>query len=71
MISHRGGLVEKSGPGVTVRLTHSIQGALPTQCIARIERPTWKNTHTLNIILDAYKEITSYIYFLALNFRNP
>ena len=31
------GLGEKSGPGVTVRPAHSIHGALPTQCIARID----------------------------------
>ena len=24
--------------------------------------PSWKNTHTLNIILDDYKEITSYMF---------
>src|SRR4029434_5629795 len=34
----RGGLGEKSGPGVTVRPAHSIHGALPTQCIARIDQ---------------------------------
>src|SRR4029434_9014799 len=26
--------------------------------------PSWKNTPTLNIILDDYKEITSYMFFL-------
>ena len=31
------GLGEKSGPGVTVKPAHSIHGALPTQCIARID----------------------------------
>ena len=36
--THRGGLGEKSGPGVTVRPAHSVHGALPTQCIARIDQ---------------------------------
>ena len=71
--SARGGLGEKSGPGVTVRPAHSVHGALPTQYTARCpfnashvstsQWPTWKNTHTLNIILDDYKEITSYMFF--------
>ena len=66
----RGGLGEKSGPGVTVRPAHLIHGALPTQYTTRCplkalhvstsQWPTWKNTHTLT--LDDYKEITSYIY---------
>ena len=70
----RGGLGEKSGPGVTVRPAHLIHGALPTQYTARCplkalhvstsQWPTWKNTHTLNITLDDYKEITSYMFFL-------
>src|SRR4029434_4387939 len=29
--------------------------------------PTWKNAHTLNIILDDYKEITSYMFFFLNN----
>ena len=36
--TNRGGLGEKSGPGVTVRPAHLIHGALPTQCIARIDQ---------------------------------
>jgi len=32
----RGGLGERSGPGV--RPAHSLHGALPTQCIARIDQ---------------------------------
>ena len=73
----RGGLGEKSGPGVTVRPAHLIHGALPTQYTARCplkalhvstsQWPTWKNTHTLNIILDDYKEITSYMLFFLNN----
>ena len=64
---------EKSGPGVTVRPAHLIHGALPTQYTTRCplkalhvstsQWPTWKNTHTLNITLDDYKEITSYMFF--------
>ena len=70
----RGGLGGKSGPGVTVRPAHLIHGALPTQYTTRCplkalhvstsQWPTWKNTHTLNITLDDYKEITSYMFFL-------
>ena len=47
----------------------SVNGTRPTQYMARcplyalhvstIHWPTWKNTHTLNIILDDYKEMTS------------
>src|SRR4029434_1028540 len=69
----RGGLGGKSGPGVTVRPAHSIHGALPIQYTARCplnashvstsQWPTWKNAHTLNIILDVYKEMTSYMFF--------
>jgi len=29
--------------------------------------PTWKNTHTLNIILDDYKQITSCVFFKHLD----
>ena len=74
IVKHRGGLGEKSGPGVTVRPAHLIHGALPTQYTTRCplkalhvstsQWPTWKNTHTLNITLDDYKEITSYMFFL-------
>ena len=53
-------------PVSTQRAVQSVHGALPTQCIARIDQsvqwPTWKNTHTLNIILDDYKAITSYMF---------
>ena len=37
-VTYMGGLGGKSGPGVTVRPAHSIHGALPTQCIARIDQ---------------------------------
>ena len=62
----------QTGPLNTRRAAHSVHGALPTQYTARCpfnashvstsQWPTWKNTHTLNITLDDYKEITSYIY---------
>ena len=63
----------QTGPLNTRRAAHSVHGALPTQYTARCpfnashvstsQWPTWKNTHTLNIILDDYKEITSYMFF--------
>src|SRR4029434_4030270 len=78
---HRGGLGEKSGPGVTVRPAHSIHGAQPTQYTARCQFnalhvatsqwPTWRNTHTLNIILDDYKAITSYMFVFFYNIWIP
>ena len=64
----------QTGPLNTRRAAHSVHGALPTQYTARCpfnashvstsQWPTWKNTHTLNITLDDYKEITSYMFFL-------
>src|SRR4029434_7478376 len=60
-------------PLSTRRAAHSVHGALPTQYTARCpfnashvstsQWPTWKNTHTLNIILDDYKEMTSVCFF--------
>src|SRR4029434_8632824 len=37
-------------------------GGVNASHVSTSQCPTWKNTHTLNIILDDYKEITSYIY---------
>ena len=72
----RGGRGEKSGPGVSVRPAHSIHGARPTKYTPRCplngsrvsnsQWPSGKNTHTLNIILDDYKEITSNMYVCFL-----
>lgn len=55
----------QTGPLNTRHAAHSVHGALPTQYTARCpfnashvstsQCPTWKNTHTLNIILDDYK----------------
>ena len=55
------------GPLSTRRAAHSI--AYTARCpfnasyVSTSQWPTWKNTHTLNIILDDYKEITSYMFF--------
>src|SRR4029434_3580492 len=63
----------QTGPLNTRRAAHSVHGALPTQYMARChfnashvstsQWPTRKNTHTFNITLDDYKEITSYMFF--------
>ena len=63
----------QTGPLNTRRAAHSVHGALPTQYTARCpfnashvstsQWPTWKNTHTLNIILE---EITSYMFFIFI-----
>src|SRR4029434_4018914 len=65
-------------PSNTRHAAHSVHGVLPTQYTARCplnashvstsQWPTWKNTHTLNIILDDYKEITSYMFFFFITF---
>src|SRR4029434_10868336 len=59
-------------PVSTQRAAQSVHCALSSQYTARCplnashvstsQWPTWKNTHTLNIILDDYKEITSYMF---------
>src|SRR4029434_8767895 len=46
--SHRGGLGEKSGPGVTVRPAHSIHGARPTQYTARCPFNTRRVAHSMH-----------------------
>ena len=45
---HRGGLGEKSGPGVTVRPAHSIHGARPTQYTARCPLNTLRVAHSMH-----------------------
>src|SRR4029434_3169372 len=44
----RGGLGEKSGPGVTVRPAHSIHGARPTQYTARCPLNTRGVAHSMH-----------------------
>src|SRR4029434_9016422 len=44
----RGGLGEKSGPGVTVRPAHSIHGARPTQYTARCPLNTRRVAHSMH-----------------------
>ena len=61
-------------PVSTRRVAQSVHGALPSQYTARCplnashvstsRSPILKITHTLNIILDDYKEITSYMFCL-------
>lgn len=61
----RGGLGEK--------VAQELLSDRPTQCMAccpldashelTTQWPIWRNTHTLNIMLDDYKEITSCVFF--------
>ena len=44
----RGGLGEKSGPGVSVRPAHSIHGARPTQYTARCPLNTRRVAHSMH-----------------------
>ena len=52
------------GPLSTRRLPSQYTARCPLNAshVSTSQWPTWKNTHTLNITLDDYKEITSYIY---------
>ena len=67
LVSDRPTQYTARGPLSTRRAAHSI--AYTARCpfnasyVSTSQWPTWKNTHTLNIILDDYKEITSYMLF--------
>ena len=67
----RGGLGEKSIPGVTVRPAHSKHGALPTQCIAHIDQSLAyleKYPYTLNTV---FWMITKKFHHMCFSLGNP
>ena len=45
---------------------YTARGPLNGSRVSNSQWPSGKNTHTLNIILDDYKEITSYMYVCFL-----
>ena len=80
----RGGLGEKSGPGVTVRPAHSIHGARPTQYTARCPVSTRRAAHSMHrtyrpvrgllgkilIHLTLFWMITKQLHHICLFFNN-
>src|SRR4029434_8293562 len=63
-------------PRARLLLRHPLAQRIPTEaCECSVTLPgawsntpvaNWKNTQTLNIILDDYKEIASYMFFLII-----
>src|SRR4029434_7759256 len=49
------------------RTPYTARCPLNASHVSTSQWPTWKNAHTLNIILDDYKEITSYMFFFLNN----